>query len=78
MIPFFLPLWRSAPIREILLGILLAASLLHAVDRVPAGPATAAGNEPTIQPSSSATTGRGQRPSPGNVVDTESGLFVRQ
>ena len=32
MIPFFLPVWRSALLREAILGILLAAAALHAVD----------------------------------------------
>lgn len=32
MIPFFLPVWRSALLREAILGILLAAAALRAVD----------------------------------------------
>jgi hypothetical protein len=76
MIPFFLPLWRSAPIRESLLGILLAASLLHAVDRGPAAPP--AGIEPGIQTVSGQSPDRGQRPTQGNVVDIENGFFARQ
>jgi hypothetical protein len=76
VIPFFLPLWRSAPIREILLGILLAASLLHAVERRAAGPT--AGTEPGIQTVSPQPQDRGQRPTQGNIVDIESGIFARQ
>jgi hypothetical protein len=76
VIPFFLPLWRSAPICQILLGILLAASLLRAVDRGPVAPAT--GIEPGVQTVSPQAQDRGQRPAQGNVVDIETGIFARQ
>lgn len=33
MIPFFLPVWRSAALRDAILGILLAWAVLHEPDR---------------------------------------------
>jgi hypothetical protein len=77
MIPFFLPCWQSTVIRDVILGFLLAASLVHAVDeRAPARPAKS--SEATIQDSSPPVPDRAQRSSRGNVVEIESGLFVRQ
>ena len=45
MIPFFLPVWRSALLRDAILGILLAAAALHAVEL---GIADSAKSEPGV------------------------------
>lgn len=75
MIPFFLPCWQSTVIRDVILGFLLAAALLYAVDeRGPARPAM--GNEPTVQDGSPSFPDRGQRSLRGSDAATESVPFV--